>query len=156
MFDKELKRLNDNIETTKVQAGIIRDRVVGHVRRNKGTYIGIVVSGVVCGTGAAVATRKPAGSIDMQALNKVNMAGFNWKPVVSPTQTNNVVKALGHPGFKVMEIATGIERPSINNTAQETGVNVHDLRKHLHGDRPDAGGRIFMITGLADTSHMMT
>jgi hypothetical protein len=153
MFDKELKRLNDNIETTKVQAGIIRDRVVGHVRRNKGTYIGIVASGLVCGVGGAVATRKPAGAIDIQALNKIG-GGVTVISKSSLTQNNNVVKALGHPGFKVVEIATGIERPSINNTAKETGLNRHILQQHLHGDLPDVDGRLFKITGLADTSHL--
>jgi hypothetical protein len=128
-----------------------KNKFVKHIRDHKSEYITGAICLTVGALGGVVVTRKPNGPIDMQALNKFNV-GINWKSTTN--QTNNVVKALGHPGFKVLEIATGIERPSINNTAHETGLSVTKLAQHLHGDLSDVDGRHFKITGVADTSHL--
>jgi hypothetical protein len=124
-----------------------KNKFVKHIRDHKGYYITAVVSAAA---GAAL--------MMIPQVQQIFITDVANLKVLSPTTTNNtniIVKALGHPGFKVVDLTTGIEYPSINNAAQETGANVHDLRRHLHGDRPDAGGRIFKITGLADTSHLM-
>jgi hypothetical protein len=129
----------------------MKDRTVAHIRENKKFYIGLG-SGLVIGAigGGAVVARKA----DVEMIQKFTaLVNFNWKSTQIITQQS--IKALGHPGFEVMDNETGLKYPSINNAAKETGINVHDLRKHLHGERPDAGGKTFKIVGLADTSHLM-
>jgi hypothetical protein len=123
-----------------------KNKVVKHIRDHKGYYITAVVSAAA---GAALMTIP-----QVQQIFITDVANLK---VLSPTTTNNtniIVKALAHPGFKVVDLMTGIEYPSINNAAKKTGLSESSLRQHLHGDRPDVNGRIFKITGLADTSHL--
>jgi hypothetical protein len=143
MFDKELKRLNDNIETTKVQAGIIKDRVAGHVRRNKGTYIGIVVSGVVSGTAGVILSR---GS-DVTVSPKIQQ-GVNYKSPSTNT-INNVVTVIragkGPLGNAITRVSDGKQYRSQRDACLANGISEATLRHHLRGETPTAGGEKFEV-----------
>lgn len=140
MFDKELKRLNDNIETTKVQAGIIRDRVAGHIRRNKGTYIGIVATAVISVGGTTLVARRPnvITQVDTMMQNTIN--GPAWKP----TQTNNSMRVYyGDPGNHVQCIETGEIWMSQGAAARATGIHPSYLSNHLRGITPHCKSQHF-------------
>lgn len=132
MFDKELKRLNDNIETTKVQAGIIKDRVVGHVRRNKGTYIGIVVSGVVSGTAGVILSRGDSVTVSPKIQQILNYKSPSTNTI------NNVY--YGDPGNHVRCVETGDMWMSQGAASRSNGINPTYLSKHLRGQMENVGG----------------
>jgi hypothetical protein len=139
MFDKELKRLNDNIETTKVQAGIIRDRVVGHVRRNRKTYIGIVVSGVVSGTAGVILSRGDSVTVSPKIQQILNYKSPSTNTI------NNVY--YGDPGNHVRCVETGGTWLSQGAAARANGINPSYMSKHLKGQMESCKDLHFELTG---------
>jgi hypothetical protein len=123
----------------------IKDKVVTHVGGHKSEYITGAVCLMVGAAGSAVVLTN--GS-DTQIVQRMS-ALLNWKP--TQIVNNQSIKALGHPGFRIRDNETGIEYPSIHNTAKELGISKTDLQNHLHGRRQDAGGRTFTILGLMMT-----
>lgn len=143
MFDKELKRLNDNIETTKVQAGIIRDRVAGHIRRNKGTYIGIVASGVVSGTAGVILSRGERVTVSPK-IQQI----LNYKSPSTNTIKNNVtvIRARKGPlGNAIIRVSDGKQYRSQRGASLDNGISEATLRHHLRGETPTAGTEKFEI-----------